>query len=144
MTATQTLSRNGWIRASVGGHWSQGPYTISTQTGGGQPSGYVVQWGFSQIGERYPTFSAAKNAAERHAMQTPKKTATAAYAERFATCQSLIAQLQRALNLHCSLQDIHQENWGFVGDLGKLEQDLRELLAFMPQVESDTVEGGVL
>ncbi|SRR5713101_3239243 len=137
---TQTLSRSGWIQASVGCHWTQGRYIISAESGGGQPNGYVLRHRFMQLGERYPTFDAAVIAAERDAMrEAPKKSATETYAERFATCQTLIAQLQEALNEHCSRQDIDQENSGYVGDLARYAQTLRDLLETMPKAETEVL-----
>lgn len=63
-------NRESWRQAAVGCHWSYGPYTISTQSGGGQPSGYVLFVKCQQIGERWPTFEAAAIAARAHAEES--------------------------------------------------------------------------
>ncbi len=140
MTATQTLSRNGWIRASVGGHWSQGPYTISTQTGGNEPSGYVVLCRSLQIGGRYPTLEAAIVAAERDAMRdAPKKGAAETYATRRTICLALLSELRIALDAHQTRQAQDPKNWGYAGDLAHYAQIMREMLEGMPKIEPDSL-----
>jgi len=56
--------RDGWTPASVGCHWTRGAYTISTQAGGGTPSGYALFRDASQIGDRFASFAAAAAEAE--------------------------------------------------------------------------------
>lgn len=53
--------------ATVGCHWFTPEYTISTQTGGGEPSGYVLYYDRAQVGPRYVSLDEAKQAATDHA-----------------------------------------------------------------------------
>lgn len=59
-----------WTPARVGCHWTRGAYTISTESGGGQPSGYVLYRDRQQIGGRYPSFDAAATASIGHELQS--------------------------------------------------------------------------
>ena len=53
----------GWKHDGIGCHWTRGPYVISTEQGGREPSGYVLKVNRSRIGGRFPDFAAAARAA---------------------------------------------------------------------------------
>lgn len=56
-----------WIPSPTGYHWHCNDYVISTESGGGQPSGYILLWRRQPVGARYVTFDAAAAAALGHA-----------------------------------------------------------------------------
>ena len=53
----------GWKQDRIGCHWTRGLYVISTESGGREPSGYVLTVHRTRIGGRYPDFAAAALAA---------------------------------------------------------------------------------
>lgn len=67
------MAMQDWTQADVGCHWTRGEYTISTASGGGMPSGYVVYWRRQLIGDqraRFRTFGDAETAAQLHEATT--------------------------------------------------------------------------
>jgi hypothetical protein len=56
-----------WEPLTVGCHWRNGEYSISTQTGGGEESGYALyRRGMGQLNGRYESFERAAQAAAEH------------------------------------------------------------------------------
>ena len=58
-------------------------------------------------------------------------SANAIYFDRQKTCRVLLAELRHALDTHRATQQTRPTDWGYAGDLGKMEADLRDLLTFV-------------
>jgi len=61
--------------------------------------------------------------------KTTKQTAAACYAERHADCQDLLKRIAVRLEQHHKEQAQEPANWGHVGDLGRVTEELAYILA---------------
>lgn len=78
------------------------------------------------------TTRARKNPAE--------PTAAEMYAKRTADINRLLADIKANLRLHAKAQRADPKNWGLTGDLGKVRQDLVEVVAFLTEMDPDEVK----
>lgn len=58
-----------------------------------------------------------------------KQTAAACYAERHAECHQLLKHIARRLEQHKKHQAAEPADWGYAGDLGRVREELAEVLA---------------
>ncbi|MBM3348015.1 MAG: hypothetical protein FJY55_16225 [Betaproteobacteria bacterium] len=58
-----------------------------------------------------------------------KQTAAACYAERHAECQDLLKRIASSLERHKKHQAAEPADWGYAGDLGRVREELAEVLA---------------
>jgi hypothetical protein len=61
--------------------------------------------------------------------KTTKQTAAACYAERHAECQDLLKRIASRLEQHKKEQAVEPADWGYAGDLGRVREELAEVLA---------------
>ena len=61
--------------------------------------------------------------------KTTKQSAAACYAERQTECQDLIKRIADQLERHASRQKQKPADWGYVGDLGRVADELAYVLA---------------
>ena len=61
--------------------------------------------------------------------RTTKQTAAACYAERHTECQDLLKRIASRLEQHKKEQAKDPANWGYVGDLGRVTEELAYVLA---------------
>lgn len=57
--------------------------------------------------------------------------AKAEYAEKSKNVKQLIARLEKALGRHSNEFSNDQKNWGYVGDIGRVESELKDILGFL-------------
>ena len=69
-----------------------------------------------------------------------KQTATEAYAERQQDVAALLEWIQMELANHAEGCDKTTTDWGAVGDLGEVKRQLKDVLAFLSNVESDEID----
>jgi hypothetical protein len=62
-------------------------------------------------------------------MKNTKQTAAAAYTEKAATSQDLLKRIANRLAEHQSKQNAEPRDWGYVGDLGHINEELAQVLA---------------
>jgi hypothetical protein len=69
----------------------------------------------------------------RHArtttMKNPTKTAAAAYSQNATTAQDLLKRIATRLAEHQARQAAQPRDWGYVGDLGHINEELAQVLA---------------
>jgi DNA-binding response OmpR family regulator len=70
-------------------------------------------------------------ATQTNAARRRLTAAAVEYIERQKTCRTLLAEVKAALERHQARQATDARNWGYVGDLGKVEEDLRGILLFV-------------
>ena len=58
-----------------------------------------------------------------------KQTATACFAERHTECQDLLKRIASSLEQHKEHQAAEPADWGYAGDLGRVREELAEVLA---------------
>ena len=61
--------------------------------------------------------------------KTTKQTAAACYDERHAECQDLLKRIASRLEQHQKDQTQEPANWGYAGDLGRVNEELAYVLA---------------
>lgn len=61
--------------------------------------------------------------------KTAQQTAAACYAERYAECQELLKCIASRLERHKTAQAAEPADWGYAGDLGRVREELAEVLA---------------
>ncbi len=61
--------------------------------------------------------------------KTSKQTAAACYAERYAECQDLLKRIASRLEQHKEDQAKAPADWGYPGDLGRVNEELAYVLA---------------
>ena len=61
--------------------------------------------------------------------KTAKQTAAACCAERYADCQDLLKRIASRLERHKTAQAAEPADWGYAGDLGRVREELAEVLA---------------
>ena len=71
--------------------------------------------------------------------KTPEPTAAEMYAARRADIDRLLAALKDNLRLHAKDHHANPRNWGLTGDLGKVREDLINIVAFMTEMEPEEV-----
>lgn len=69
--------------------------------------------------------------ASKQAAPAKRETAAGVYAERLARAMQLTADIREKLTKHAARQVTDPRNWGFVGDLGYLNQQLAEALRIL-------------
>lgn len=63
--------------------------------------------------------------------QTRPTTAAETYRQRRETVDALLGELRSKLDAHAKRAAAAPQNWGYPGDLGHVEEVLRDLAAFM-------------
>ena len=71
---------------------------------------------------------------------TPQPTAAQVYAARRSDIARLLDVLQMELDKHDEAQRTDPANWGHAGNLGKVRQDLINLVGFMSNMDPEHVE----
>ncbi|MFH1184478.1 MAG: hypothetical protein V1755_05505 [Chloroflexota bacterium] len=64
-----------------------------------------------------------------------KQTATELYQIRKANITSMLTRINDLLATHAAEQAASPRDWGFAGDLGKIESDLAEVVRFLANEE---------
>ena len=62
-------------------------------------------------------------------MTTTTKTAAAAYRQKTATAQGLLKRIATRLADHQTRQAAEPRDWGYVGDIGHINEELAQVLA---------------
>ena len=62
-------------------------------------------------------------------MKNAKKTAATDYSEKAAISQDLLKRLAARLSDHQTRQAANPNDWGYVGDLGRVNEELAQVLA---------------
>jgi hypothetical protein len=62
-------------------------------------------------------------------MPTPAQTAATAYTQKAATTKSLLERIAIRLSEHGTRQAAEPRDWGYVGDLGHINEELAQVLA---------------
>lgn len=62
---------------------------------------------------------------------TKPNTAEENYQQRRETVDALLGELRGKLDVHAKRAAADPKNWGYAGDLGHVEEVLRDLAAFM-------------
>jgi len=60
---------------------------------------------------------------------TPPQTAAQLYAARYAEAQDLLARISARLEEHKTRQAARSADWGYAGDLGRITEQLANVLA---------------
>jgi len=63
--------------------------------------------------------------------KTTPNTAEETYRQRRETVDALLSELRGKLDAHAKRAAADPKNWGYAGDLGHVEEVLRDLAAFM-------------
>jgi len=69
----------------------------------------------------------------RRDMNETKRPTTAAdaYRQRRQAVDALLDELRKKIDIHAQRAAVDPSNWGYAGDLGHVEEVLRDLAAFM-------------
>ncbi|MEI8195734.1 MAG: hypothetical protein WCI73_07485, partial [Phycisphaerae bacterium] len=70
----------------------------------------------------------------------PTNNARDAYQARTKDINRLIGLLKNELATHAQTSEANPKNWGYAGDLGKVRNDLIELVGFLSNTDRDKVE----
>ena len=62
-------------------------------------------------------------------MNNTKKTAATDYSEKAAISQDLLKRIAARLSDHQTRQATNPNDWGYVGDLGRVNEELAQVLA---------------
>jgi hypothetical protein len=62
-------------------------------------------------------------------MKNTKKTASTDYSERAAISRDLLKRIAARLSDHQTRQATNPNDWGYVGDLGRVNEELAQVLA---------------
>lgn len=68
-----------------------------------------------------------------------KKTAAECYAEQYAECQDLLKKIANRLEQHKQDQGQESDNWGCVGAIGHVNTELADILGFLGDRVSKSV-----
>lgn len=74
------------------------------------------------------------------ATRKPEPTAAESYASKRNDIARLLDVLQMELDRHDSAQASEPRNWGRVGNLGKVREDLIDLVGFMGNMDPEQVK----
>jgi hypothetical protein len=73
--------------------------------------------------------------------QSNTQTAASLYAARYAKAQDLLNRIASRLAEHQRRQAAAPDNWGYAGDLGRLNQELAYVLAALGDTSAAEAEG---